>query len=448
MTGFGRNTGKAPFPRLKKVTWPQSIPFFALSSGTSTGNTKYIPLSRQTLAFNTKAGADLLAWHLAQRPQSRLLGGRSLVLGGSTKLETLAPGVRAGDLSGIASLTMPWYLRAWYYPPKKEALLSDWQEKIDRLARLCLSEDIRSISGVPSWMQIFISRLGELKPEAKGKLAGLLPNLELVVHGGVNFEPYAPWYEEALAGSRAELKEVYPASEGFIAHSGGRADLGGLGLLTDHGIFYEFVPLEELGSKNPTRHWVGNLEKGVNYAVVITTCSGLWSYILGDTVRFVRANPPRLVVTGRTSWSLSAFGEHLIAEEVEDAMSLAAKTCGAILENYCMGAKVPRGTEQLGRHLAVVEFLRPPKRDGLAQFALDLDKRLTERNADYRAHREKGFGLDAPVVWQVEPGSFSAWMESRGKLGGQNKVPRLVPQAELLEQIIDFMAPRRVGQAP
>ena len=429
---------KAPFPRLENVTWPGVVPYFAVSSGTSSGVTKYIPYTNEMTDSNTRAGVDLLAHHVLQRPQSRLFGGRSFMLGGSTDLVEQAPGIFSGDLSGIAVKTMRWWAKQRYFPPTELALLKNWEEKIERLSLESLKAEIRMISGVPSWLLIILKRLGELVPESEGRLSKIYPNLELLVHGGVNFAPYLSAFKQLLEGSHAELREVYPASEGFIAVAD-RGSGEGLRMVLDHGIFFEFVPMDELGSDRPTRHWAGTIEKGVNYALVMSTCAGLWSYVIGDTVKFVDTNPPRLLVTGRTSYYLSAFGEHLIAEEVDDGVATAASSIGLSLSDYSVGPVYPKDAGELGGHLFVVEFAeRLPTHAEKSRFAEQLDQRLSVRNEDYEAHRAKGFGLKAPEILAVPSGTFAAWMKQRGKLGGQNKVPRIIMKQELFEHLEAF----------
>jgi hypothetical protein len=426
---------KAAFPVLDNVTWPGRIPYFAVSSGTSSGTTKYIPYTHEMTDSNTRAGLDLLVHHVLNRPRSKLFAGRCFMLGGSTNLVSQADGVLSGDLSGIAVKTMRWWARQRYFPPADLALLENWEEKIERLAQESLRANIRMISGVPSWMLILLKRLSELVPESEGKITGIYPDLEMLVHGGVSFTPYYDTFRELLKGSHAELREVYPASEGFIAV----ADRGygeGLRIVLDHGIFFEFVPFDELDSPNPTRHTVHSVELGVNYAIVLTTCAGLWSYVLGDTVRFVDLSPPRILVTGRTSYYLSAFGEHLIAEEIEDAVSVAATAIGLHISDYSVGPLYPTHPGELGGHLYVVETAeRVPTADEQQAFLAALDGHLCKRNEDYKAHRAEGFGLHPPRAQFVPAGTFAEWMRVRGKLGGQHKVPRIIMKQELFDHL-------------
>jgi hypothetical protein len=427
------------FPRVENRTWPGLIKHFAVSSGTSSGTTKYLACTDEMLASNRKAAFDLLVHHVTNRPQSRILGGKNFLLGGSTELTSPAPGVYCGDLSGIVARDVPWWLRSRYFPPTQLTTIKNWEEKIDTYARASLNQDIRMISGVPAWMMIFFDTLKTLSPNGERGIASIYSNLEMVVHGGVNFNPYIDRFREILADSQAELREVYPASEGFIAI----ADRGfgdGLRLNLDHGIFYEFVPLEELNSSDPTRHWIGNVETDLNYAVVMTTCAGLWSYVIGDTVRFVDTETPRVLVTGRTSYYLSAFGEHLIAEEIEDGITTAARAHDLAVSDYSVGPIYPKSEGELGGHIYIIEFAdRTPNSEQLTAFSNTLDQRLCQRNEDYDAHRSGGFGLNAPKILTVPNGTFSAWMKSRGKLGGQNKVPRIITNSELLEDLLGFV---------
>ena len=267
---FWRDWWQPAFPMLVDVSWPGQIPYFALSSGTTTGVTKYLPVSRDMVASNRRAGTDLLAWHLAARPRTRALAGTSLMLGGSTALEELAPGVLGGDLSGIAAAEMPWYVRGQVEPRGEAALLADWEAKLARLTELALRRNIRSLSGTASWLLILLERIAERR-RAAGRTGPPLPGLDLPVPGGVALAPYLPRLRRLL-GDRVDIREVYPASEGFVAVQDG-ATGEGLRLVLDHGIFFEFVPVAEIDSDRPTRHWVETVEIGVDYAVVVSTCA-------------------------------------------------------------------------------------------------------------------------------------------------------------------------------
>lgn len=426
------------FPRLQDVSWPGRIPFFAVSSGTTSGRTKYLPVSAAMRRSNLRAAFDVAIWHLGARPRSRIFGGRSLMLGGSTALVEEAPGIFSGDLSGIAARTLPTWARPFVFPGPELALLSDWEEKLDRIARGSLDHSIRSLTGTPSWLLILLERVRELR-RARGDAADPpYPSLDLLVPGGVAFAPYRPRFERLLAGTAAEIREVYPASEGFIAGQD-RGPEDGLRLNLDHGLFLEFVPVAELDSPRPTRHWITDAEPGVNYAVVLSSCAGLWAYVLGDTVRLVGRDPPRVLITGRTAYGLSAFGEHLIAEEAERAVADAAVAIGADVSDFAVMAVFPDEATPIGRHRWFVEFAAPPDPAAIARFALTVDTRLSALNDDYAAHRAGGTGMAPPEVIAVPPGGFAAWMKSRGKLGGQNKVPRLITDPALAADLAAFM---------
>jgi hypothetical protein len=373
--------------------------------------------------------------HLSSYPHSRLLAGKNFMLGGSTALVQHDAGVFSGDLSGIAANEVPWWVRPRYFPPRNIGLLPDWDRKLDTLARLALQEDIRSLGGTPSWVLLFFAKLAALRPELAPRSSSYFPNLELFIHGGVNFAPYRAQFERIFAESRVDMREVYPASEGFIAV----ADRGygeGLRLILDNGLFYEFVPAEQIDSADPVRHWIGDAQPGINYALVVSTNAGLWSYVLSDTVRLVDLSPPRVLITGRLSCQLSAFGEHLFEEEIAAAVAAAAQEAGGQVVDYTVAPVFPKTPEEKGGHLFVVEFAQPVCSGALTRFAGTLDETLAAENADYRDHRA---GMRAPRIVAVRPGAFAAWMRQRGKLGGQNKVPRVMNDTSLFDQLCAFL---------
>ena len=430
---------RASFPVLDNVSWPGRVPFLAVTSGTTTGRTKHIPVTRAMNRSNRSAAIDLLAHHLGARPASRLPGGRMFMLGGSAALERLAPGVHAGDLSGIAAATAPRIGRPWFFPPPALATEADWERRIEGVARIARQSNLRLVGGVPSWLLVLFDRMATLAGQDEPRLARLLPELEVLVHGGVHFAPYRDRFARLLEGSYAELREVYAASEGFVA----MADRGpgeGMRLGLDRGLYFEFVPVAELDSPQPTRHWIGEVERGVEYAIVLSTCAGLWGHVVGDTVRFVDRDPPRLLVTGRTSYMLSAFGEHLIDAELEEAVSVAAAAIGAPVTDWSVAPRFPARSGERGHHLFVVEFAVPPAADAGARFLAALDGALAETNDDYRAHRSAGVGIEAPRLVVAPRGAFAAWMKARGQLGGQHKVPRIVNDRGLFDGLLAFIA--------
>jgi hypothetical protein len=443
---FWREYWQPEFPRLVDCTWPGLIPYFARSSGTTAGVSKYIPCSDDMIAANLRAGEDVFVHHVLNRPQSRVLAGKCLLLGGSTDLIEEAAGIRSGDLSGIEAREIPLWKRPWFFPPLELALLPDWEEKIDRIGRACLGEDIRAISGTPNWLLLFFDRLAKLTPQLSG-LAAVFPRLELIIHGGIDFAPYRDRFRRLLEGTRAETREVYFASESSIAVAD-RGDGEGLRLLCDNTTFFEFVPVAELGNANPTRHWLANIETGVEYAVVVSTSAGAWAYVLGDTVRFIDHAPPRLLITGRTSYRLSTFGEHVIGEQIEQAIRLAANAIGAAVADYSAVVDFPE-SEKVGRHLYIVEFAdETPDAARMDAFAHRLDQALAAANADYQERRAGNFGLRPPGAQAVAPGTFAAWMKARGRLGGQHKVPRVINDTKLVAGLRDFVAKHRSPSQP
>jgi hypothetical protein len=422
------------FPHLTNCTWPGQVPYLALSSGTTTGATKYIPVSAAMLASNRRAALTSLAWFRAAHPDAALFSGRMFFLGGSTDLsrpDVCCPQTLAGDLSGIATREVPAVLRPYTFPPPHLALLSDWEEKLDRLARQSATLPITLVSGVPSWLLVLFERLRQLTDCES--ISEIWPTLRVVVHGGTRFDPYRGLFRR-LVGDGVHFLETYPASEGFIAAEDPRYGL--LRLIPDHGVFFEFVPVGELGLERPTRHTVADIIPGLQYAVVLTTCAGLWGYLLGDTVCFEGRDPPLLRFTGRTQQFLSAFGEHLIGEEVEQAVAQAAAVIGADVTDFHVGPIFPDSAGAAGHHRYLVEFVQPPR--GVESFAREVDATLCRINEDYRAHRAGDLTLRGPEVVPIRRGAFADWMRSRGKLGGQHKVPRMDNTGGLTEELTNW----------
>jgi hypothetical protein len=434
---FWQEYWQPAFPDVAGVTWPGRVPYFALSSGTTSGATKYVPISRAMIASNRKAGLTSLALFLAAHPGTRLFSGRIFFLGGSTDLAPLAPApagppVLGGDLSGIAAREVSDLLRPYTFPPLDLALLRDWDRKMQLLAERAAGLPITVVGGVPSWLLLLFERL--LQVTGRERLADVWPALRVVVHGGTKFDPYRALLRRVIGSDAVQFLEVYPASEGFIAAEDPRHGL--LRLLPDHNLFFEFVPVEDLGKDRPARHTVADLEPGVPYAVVLTTCAGLWGYVLGDTVCFERRDPPLLRFTGRTRYFLSAFGEHLISEEVERAVAAAAEATGAAVVDFHVGPVFPDTPGAVGRHRYLVEFAGPPADAG--RFAAELDATLCRLNEDYQAHRAGDLTMRAPEVRAVRRGGFADWLRARGKLGGQHKVPRMDNSGALTQELSRF----------
>ncbi len=429
---FWKDYWQAPFPVLDDISWPGRIPYFAKTSGTTSGATKHIPVTKGIVRGNEAAGFDLMTFHLRHNPQSRPLNGKSFIIAGSTSLEELAPGVFGGDVSGVNTKTTPFWVRRRIFPTPELALISNWDEKLETLSRRVLDERITMISGMCNWVLVMLDRIRELKARA-GTLEGpTFPDLNLMIHSGVPMDLYRARLAPHLAGAPAECRELYAASEGFIAC----ADRGageGLRLMLDNDLFYEFVPLEDLDSDRPTRHWVKTVEPGVDYAIALSTCAGLWSYLLGDVVRFVDVRPPRLLIQGRVAQSLTPFGEHLIAAEIDQAVRAAAAETGLDVREYTVGPVMPERAGETGYHVYLVEPAGTPPSAPAAlarRFAAQVDRVLCNINEDYASARVGDSGLGAPrIVWRPA-GAFEAWMRLKDKMGGQNKVPRVTAKPE------------------
>lgn len=424
---FWDNWWRDPFPHHHNITSPGTTRHFAVTSGTTSGATKYIPVTKEMVASNKRAAIDVVVHHLTRNPKSRPLSGKTFMMGGSTDLVEEAPGVFSGDLSGIAVQTQSAWTRPFAWPPEKTALLTDWEEKLRRFVHDGFEQNIAIWTGVPSWMLILLERM---RTEHPGRQP--FPNLQLLIHGGVAWDLYRDRFAPFLAETGAATREVYPASEGFIAIAD-RSEGEGLRLNMDHGIFYEFVPLEELGSANPTRHWVGNLETGVDYAIALSSCAGLYAYLIGDTVRFVDRDPPRLLITGRTSYMLSAFGEHLIGSEIDRAINEAAHLQDIQIVEYSVGPELSGDSAGRGGHVWLVEAESEADAERLAA---DIDRVLCDINDDYRAHRTDGTGMETPEVRLQSSGAFERWMALKGKSGGQHKVPRVIADATKFQAML------------
>jgi hypothetical protein len=347
--------------------------------------------------------------------------------------------VLAGDLSGIAAREVAAPLRPYTFPPLELALAHDWDQKIQVLAERSARLPVTVLSGVPSWLLVLFDRLRRVT--GRDRIADVWPTLRLVVHGGTKFDPYRALFRREIGSGEVHFLETYPCSEGFVATEDPRTGL--LRLIPDHGLFFEFVPVEEIDRLRPTRNAVADVVPGVQYEVVLTTCAGLWSYRVGDTVCFERREPPLFRFTGRTGYHLSAFGEHLISEEVEKAVARAAEATDAAVADFHAGPWFPERADEPGRHLYLIEFVRPPA--DLPRFAAELDAALALLNDDYGAHRRGDLSLAGPEVWAVPRGGFADWLRSHGRLGGQHKVPRMDNSGQLTRELRQWF---RGGHTP
>ena len=413
------------------VLWPGLVRQFSLTSGTTAarGN-KYIPFTRGLWLSNKKAARDCLFFHVRRcGGDFGLFAGKMLFLSGSTRLNRERPGVFSGDLSAITIRRLPLFYRPSYLPGYRLGAIPDWEEKIDRIARMVQGINLTLVSGIPSWVLVLLEKIRAHSGRPDAALKEIFPNFRLLLSGGVNVYPYLGLFRRVV-GEGVDLAETYPASEAFLAVQDGAMEDGML-LETDSGVFYEFVPAGRIADDDPPRLVLPEVKTGVNYAVVLTTPGGLYGYILGDTVRFTSTDPPRLVVTGRTKHFLSAFGEHLIVEEAEEAVRTACERTGARVLDFTAAPVFPEKSGELPRHEWLVEFETPP--GDMAAFGRAVDEHLAELNADYAAHRRGDAGLAPPLITVLRAGSFYAFMKARGKLGGQNKVPRLKNDREFAE---------------
>jgi hypothetical protein len=402
------------------VLWPGCPRYWVKTSGTTAGD-KALPVTAEAFASHRRGGWDALLMAAERVGARRLFGGPMLFLGGCTRLAPIGARAQCGDLSGLVAHRLPPVIRGLYSPGADLAAIPDWETRIDAIAARVAQQDLRLLSGMPSWMLILFERVARLAGGAAVRIGDRWPNLGVFVHGGVSFAPYQDVFEHWI-GRPLERVEVYPASEGFVALQTERT--GGLSLMLDYGIFYEFVPVEDLGAPRARRHTVADVELDRSYAVVLTTPAGLWSYVLGDVVRFTAREPLRLEIVGRTRHFVNAFGENVIVEEVERALVEACRRTRAEVVEFTVAPRYAQSSEARGQHDWLVEFTTFPAAP-LETFARVLDDTLQQLNTDYRTKRAGDVGMVAPRVFVLPPGTFYAWMRSRGKLGGQHKVPRV-----------------------
>lgn len=417
----------------KDVLWPGRVKWYAKSSGTTNDKSKFIPVSTDGLHDTHYAGGtDAVVWYLRNNPKSRLFDGKALILGGSHAPNYNLPDSLVGDLSAILIENINPLVNLVRVPKKATALLSDFEIKRDRIAREAMNRDVTNLSGVPSWMLSVLNRVMELS--GKQYLNEVWPNLEVFFHGGVAFTPYRSQYEHLIPSSRMHYMETYNASEGFFGLQDDPLNPA-MSLMVDYGVFYEFIPMDEFDSPSPTVVPLWGVETGRNYAMVISTSSGLWRYIIGDMVRFTERNPYKFVITGRTKSFINAFGEELIVDNAEKGLAEACRRTGAEVLEYT-AAPVFMDAEGKCRHQWLVEFSREP--DDLAEFIRILDETLQQVNSDYEAKRYKDITLQQLELIKARPGVFSDWLKQKGKLGGQHKVPRLSNNRDIIEQVIDL----------
>ncbi len=416
----------------KNVLWPGDIKWFAKSSGTTNAKSKFIPVSKESLDECHFQGAkDVLAIYYNNFPETRVLSGKSLTLGGSHRVSSMNSNCFYGDLSAIMIENLPFWTDFHRTPPTEIALIEQFEKKIEEIARTSIHENVTSFAGVPSWNLVLMKYI--LECTGKSNLLEVWPNLEVFIHGGIAFEPYREQFKKLIPSEKMNYMETYNASEGFFAIQDDPASPDML-LMLDYGIFFEFIPMDELNSETPRAFPVWEVETGINYAIVISTNGGLWRYMIGDTVVFTSKNPYKLRITGRTKQFINAFGEEIIVDNAERALKAACCETCAVITEYSAGPIFMSDTAKKGSHEWIIEFEKEP--DSPEKFTDILDRRLQELNSDYEAKRFKSVTLDRPTVVVVPKGTFLQWLREKGKMGGQNKVPRLSNDREFLDELL------------
>ena len=430
---------KADIDRMRhgeaNVLWPGLVKWYAKSSGTTNDKSKFIPVSPEGLHhIHYQGGSDVVAFYLRNNPRSRMFDGKGLILGGSHSPNYNLPGSLVGDLSAILIENINPLVNFVRVPCKQTALLSDFEVKRERIARETMNKNVTNLSGVPSWMMSVLVKVLELS--GKEHIDEVWPNLEVFFHGGIAFTPYRSQYERIITSDKMHYMETYNASEGFFGIQDDPSDKSML-LMLDYGVFYEFIPLEQVGMPDADIVPLEGVELGRNYAMVISTSCGLWRYMIGDTVSFTSRDPYKFVITGRTKYFINAFGEELIQDNAEKGLAYACEQTGAEVREYT-AAPVFMDQNAKCRHQWLIEFARRPA--DMTAFADILDKRLQEVNSDYEAKRFHDITLQHLEVVEARQGLFDDWLKSKGKLGGQHKVPRLSNDRKAIDELLSLNA--------
>lgn len=424
----------------QNLLWPTDVSWFAKSSGTTSDKSKYIPVSREALeGCHFKSGKDLLAVYSQNHPDNKVYRGKSLVLGGSSQINEFRKDSYSGDLSAIIINNLPIWVEIKRIPDRNIALMDGWEEKIEKMAQSVKHEDVTNMAGVPSWTLVLMKRVLEIT--GKKTISEVWPNLELYMHGGVSFVPYREQFESIINLPKMRYYETYNASEGFFGIQD-RANADDMLLMLDYGIFYEFIPLSDTDQEQPKTVQLADVEIGKVYELVITTNAGLWRYRLGDTVAFTSKFPFRIKVMGRTKHFINAFGEEVIIDNAENALTRACEATNAHIRDYTAGP-IYMESDAKGGHEWLIEFDDEP--DNLEKFTFVLDAELKSLNSDYEAKRTGGLSLGMPIAHIVPEGTFYNWLKKKGKLGGQHKVPRLSNNREFLDDIkADLKAAKQI----
>ncbi len=420
----------------QNILWPSEIKWFSKSSGTTNARSKFIPVSQEALdGCHFKGGKDLLSIYVNNCPETKLFDGKGLAVGGSHQINELDPTASSyyGDVSAVIMQNLPPWAQFIRTPSLETALMGNWEEKIEKLARETARENVTNIAGVPTWTLLLIQKIVSL--EGKRNILDVWPNLEVFFHGAVAFAPYRKLFKSLIPSDRMQYWETYNASEGFFGIQD-QKDSEEMLLMLDYGIFYEFIPIDEIDAESPRAIRLADVELDKNYAMVITTNSGLWRYNIGDTIKFTSRNPYRIKISGRTKHFINSFGEEVIVENAEAAVTKACESTGAVIDNFTAAPIYLEEGKKAG-HEWIIEFKVQPS--SLDDFSRILDETLRAINSDYDAKRAHNIALVAPKVHSVNEGTFYNWMKRRGRLGGQNKVPRLANSREYVDDILQMM---------
>ncbi|MBX2985828.1 MAG: GH3 auxin-responsive promoter family protein [Bacteroidia bacterium] len=419
----------------QNILWCTDITWFAKSSGTTNDKSKFIPVSKETIeTCHLEGGRDVISIYLKHKPESNLFSGKGLLIGGSQNINPLNEYSNYGDLSAVMMKHLPVWVYLFKTPNSSIALMADWEEKSEKIAAYTINENVTSISGVPTWTLVLMDKL--LKNTGKSNMLEVWTNMELYIHGGVGFKPYREQFKKYFPSEQVSYLETYNASEGFF---GIQTDLSQqtMSLMVNYGIFFEFIPMDEFGNSDSKVLPLWEVEKDVNYAVVITTNSGLWRYQLGDTIRFTSVYPFKFMITGRTRLFINAFGEELMIDNADRAIEHACKVCDATLKDYTAAPIYLDDADNAG-HQWLIEFEQKP--DDMEKFTIELDSKLKELNSDYEAKRHKDLALKMPKIEVLPRNSFHRWLGSKNKLGGQNKVPRLWNDRSIVDEMLKLLS--------
>ena len=417
----------------QNILWPSRINWFAQSSGTTSDKSKFLPISKEGLRkCHFQGSYDLIALYAHNNPATKLFDGKSLIMGGSHQVSKMNNNAYCGDVSAVMMQNMSYIASFFRTPDLSTSLMANWEEKIEKMAWETIEQNVTNIAGVPTWTLVLIKRLFEIK--GKNNLLDIWPNLELYIHGGVNFKPYYEEFKKLIPSNDMCYLEAYNASEGFFSLQD-QLFADEMLLMLDYGIFYEFCPLGELEKDQPKTYQLHEVETDVNYALIISTNCGLWRYKVGDTVKFTSLNPFRIQVSGRIKHFINAFGEEVMIHNTENAIAQACHETGATVKEYSV-APIYLSESSKGGHEWLIEFEEEPEE--LEQFRQILDRALQNSNSDYEAKRYKNLALQLPVIHPMPKGTFYNWLKSKGKLGGQHKVPRLANDRQYVEEIKSF----------